>query len=279
MILNNYLAMKLIKPRVKEPLTPEFVFELHRQLAEDTLDDPACAGRLRGPDEEVVVGDAEGTVFHRPPASGELRGRLEAMCRFANDETPGEFIHPLVRAMLLHFWLAYDHPFVDGNGRTARALFYWAGLHHGYWLLEFISISRIVLRSRGDYYRAFLYSETDHNDATYFLLNQARVIDEAVTDLRAWVARKAKETKRFEERIRGLQAFNHRQQALLIHALKHPKAEFEIRRHQHDHQVVYQTARTDLLALEKRRLLTRSTRGKTVIFKPVLDLESRLDQP
>ncbi len=51
------------------------------------------------------------------------------------------FIHPVIRAILLHFMLAYDHPFVDGTGRTARALFYWSMAHQGYWLMDFISIT------------------------------------------------------------------------------------------------------------------------------------------
>jgi Fic family protein len=63
-------------------------------------------------------------VFHTPPPAAELPARLEAMCDFANSKTPDTFIHPVVRGIFLHFWLAYDHPFVDGNGRTARALFY-----------------------------------------------------------------------------------------------------------------------------------------------------------
>src|SRR5205814_10028127 len=53
--------------------------------------------------------------------------------------------HPMVRSMILHFWLAYDHPFVDGNGRTARALFYWSMLRNGYWMFEYITISKIIL--------------------------------------------------------------------------------------------------------------------------------------
>ena len=61
-------------------------------------------------------------------------------------EIAGGFIHPMIRSIILHFWLAYDHPFVDGNGRTARALFYWSMLRHGYWLFEFISISQIILK-------------------------------------------------------------------------------------------------------------------------------------
>jgi len=57
---------------------------------------------------------------------------MEAMCAFVNGRDTEPFIHPAIRAMILHFWLAYDHPFVDGNGRTARALFYWAMLRPGH---------------------------------------------------------------------------------------------------------------------------------------------------
>ncbi|MBS1153249.1 MAG: filamentation induced By protein Fic, partial [Myxococcaceae bacterium] len=157
-------------------------------------------------------------------------------------------------------------------------LFYWAALRHGYWMFEFISISRVLLRSPTDYYRAFLFAETDHNDATYFLLHQARVIEEAVIDLRAWVSNQTKETRRFEDRIKGLKALNHRQQALLIQAVKHPKAELTIQRHRTDQGVVYQTARTDLLDLERRKLLVRTKRGKQWVFKPVENLEQRLER-
>ncbi len=276
MVLNNFRAMRLTKTLAKVPLTEDLVFQLHRAVTADTLDDDASSGRLRRDDEEVVVGDNQGVVFHRPPPARELKRRLAAMCAFANDEREELFIHPIVRAMLLHFWLAYDHPFVDGNGRTARALFYWAALRHGYWMFEFISISRVLLRSPTNYYRAFLYSETDHNDATYFLLHQAKVIEEAVGDLRAWVSSKTKEARRFEARTKGLEALNHRQQAVLIHAIKHPGVQLTIQRHQTEHGVVYQTARTDLLELERRKLLKRSLMGRQLVFKPIENLEQQI---
>jgi Fic family protein len=56
---------------------------------------------------------------------------------------PDKFIHPVVRAIILHFMIGCGHLFVDGNGRTARALFYWSVLHQKYRLMEFISISCI----------------------------------------------------------------------------------------------------------------------------------------
>jgi Fic family protein len=174
MILNNYRTMQRIRELKDQPLTPQLVLDLHRLVSQATLADPADAGRLRAPGKVVVVDDAYGTVFHVPQAAGELEQRLELLCRFANGETPAVFLHPVVRAITLHFWLAYDHPFCDGNGRTARALFYWAMLHQCYWLFEFISISSVINKARGRYASSCLLSESDDNDLTFFLLDLLR---------------------------------------------------------------------------------------------------------
>src|SRR5665213_1500746 len=148
MILKNYHTMQRIRALRDSPLTPELVLEIHQCVTKNTLDRPDAAGRLRREDEEVrVEEDITGVVFHVPPPAAELPARLDAMCAFANGESPDYFIHPIIRAIILHFWLAYDHPFVDGNGRTARALFYWFMLRHGYWHFEVISISEIILKA------------------------------------------------------------------------------------------------------------------------------------
>lgn len=170
MILNNYKTMRRITAIKQESLSPDMVFEIHRLVTDKTLDDPSAAGRFRKPNEQRVVGNEYGQVYHTPPLAEELPGRLEAMCNFGNTQIPEYFIHPVMRAIILHFWLAYDHPFVDGNGRTARALFYWMLLHAKYWLFEFISISHILRKAPIKYARSFLYTETDDNDLTYFIV-------------------------------------------------------------------------------------------------------------
>ena len=121
MILNNFRTMQKIREWKDLPLTPELVFDIHRLVTDNTMEDPTAAGRLRREDEKRVVADDTGEVYHDPPDARELPARLEAMCAFANGATPDNFIHPAVRAVLLHFWLAYDHPFVDGNKRIAFA--------------------------------------------------------------------------------------------------------------------------------------------------------------
>ena len=65
--------------------------------------------------------------------------------------------------------IGYVHPFKDGNGRTARALFYWFLLKKGYALVKNISISRVILESRTQYDKAFLKTEKDDNDLNYFI--------------------------------------------------------------------------------------------------------------
>src|SRR5439155_13308472 len=182
-------------------------------------------------------------------------GRLDALCAFANDvrsQAEGSaksFIHPAVRSILLHFWLAYDHPFVDGNGRTARALFYWSMLRQGYWLFEFVSISEILVKAPAQYATSFLYTEIDNNDATYFLLYQCEVIRRAITSLHDYIDRKSKELRETEAVLRGTTELNHRQQALITHALRHPGTRYTIEGHRRSHAIVYETARHDLMAL------------------------------
>ena len=276
MILNNFRTMQRIRELKDHSLTPQLVLDLHRLVSEKTLDDPADAGRLRPPGMEVVVDDIYGTVFHVPPAATELEARLEQLCRFANGETPAVFIHPVVRAITLHFWLAYDHPFCDGNGRTARALFYWSMLKQGYWLFEFISISSVINQARARYERSFLLCETDDNDLTYFLLAQVTVIQQAITNLHAYLERKANEVAVLQRRLEGMDGLNHRQLALLRHALRHAGFRYTVLSHQTSHGVSNQTARSDLQKLAGRGLLTQEKDGKRDFFRVPADLPARL---
>lgn len=276
MIVNNYRAMLIVRGWREQPLTVERVLDLHRIVTEGTLDDPDAAGRIQRPDEQrVSIVDPDGRVVFRPPPADQLPARADAMVAFANGSGLDGFIHPVVRSILLHFWLAHDHPFEDGNGRTARALFYWSMLHHGYWLTEFLSISRILREAPMPYARAFQYTETDERDTTYFILHQLSVILRAVDELQEYLRRKMREKRELERVIRHLD-LNHRQIDLLAHALKHADADVTFRSHQRSHRVAYQSARTDVLDLERRGLLYRRQVGKAFHFAPVPDIEERL---
>lgn len=277
MILNNYNTMRHIGVLKDRELTPDLVLEIHRRITQGTLDDPGAEGRLRGIDEDIVVSsEDDGTIYHWPPHASELPGRLKTMCSFGNGDSSSNFVHPVIRSIVLHFWLAYDHPFVDGNGRTARALFYWSMLRHGYWLFEFISISEVLLKARKQYYMAFLHTETDDNDLTYFILHQLDVVYRSMEALHRYIERKSREVGEIAAMMKRSRNFNHRQQALLAHAVRHPAYRYSIEGHRLSHGVVYQTARADLMSLARRGLLQKLKVGKTLYFEPVSDIASRL---
>jgi len=271
MIFNNYQAMEHLRQLKDEKITPEHILELHRIITLDTLDAPADAGRLRASDDVNVVDVRDGKLLHQPPCFKELPERLERLCQFANDDADSSpFVHPVVRAILLHFMIGYDHPFADGNGRTARALFYWSMARSGYWLMEFLSISQFLRSAPRQYVQAYLYTESDRNDTTYFVLHQLEIVRRSITGLHDYLGRKIQEQREAEQlliKAGQLRAqLNHRQLALLTHALKHPGEIYRVAKHQAVHDVVYQTARADLLGLDKLGLLMKIKQGNAFVF-------------
>jgi Fic family protein len=63
----------------------------------------------------------EGHILHLPPQLRKFR-MIGQFCSFANEESEDEFIHPVIKGILLHFWL-YIHPFMDGNGERRGPFF------------------------------------------------------------------------------------------------------------------------------------------------------------
>jgi Fic family protein len=279
MIANNYRALQFMREEMGEQLTPETILELHRIVTEGTLDDPKDAGRIQRPGEErVAVYDRDdGRVIHRPPPAEQLPERMSLLCAFANQgDDSDQFIHPVIRAILLHFWLAYDHPFEDGNGRTARILFFWLMRNRGYWLAEYLPISRFIRTAPAKYARAFMETETDQGDTTYFLLHQMQVIERAIEDLHVYLKRKIDEVHDVEKALQSTDGMNHRQLALLSDAVRHPDGSYSLGGHAASHGVTHETARSDLASLVDRGLLVRRRVGREYRFEPTLNLPERL---
>jgi len=93
MILNNDQTITWLRDQKDRPLSPEFVLDIHRRVTAGTFEDDGDSGRLRRPDENVLVVDArDNEVMHVPPPAEQLPTRLERMCDFANAaDSDGEF--------------------------------------------------------------------------------------------------------------------------------------------------------------------------------------------
>jgi Fic family protein len=264
MILNNYQAMQWIVENKNAPFTIENIKKLHSILTKSTLANAAEEGAFRATDDVDVVDAQTGRIVYTPPKSKNLDQLMTDLCLFGNNhEKQPFFIHPITKAIILHFLIGYIHPFADGNGRTARILFYWYLLKKGYWLIEYMSVSRIILNSKAQYARAYLYTERDSNDLTYFLMYNLKAIHIALEDLKLYIGRKTTEKQNVLALLRNT-SFNDRQIAIVQEIIQDPTIYFTVTQVQNKFGVSNQTARNDLAnlvengVLEERRSLKKS---------------------
>ena len=261
MIANNYQTIRFIVDNKETPLTPELVFHIHYLMTEKTLENPEDAGRLRTNDNVVVEDGITHEVVHTPPPYQELPEFVEELCRYFNETDAKVFVHPIVRGIIIHFMIAYMHPFVDGNGRTARALFYWYMLKQGYWLMEYMSVSRVIASSKKSYEKAYQYVESDFMDVGYFIMYNLKVLDKAFKQLQAYIKKKQDE-KMLANTFLQLGDINERQAQIIRMFIDNPNEVLTVKDVQAKFLITPTTAKSDLMGLVQRGLLAEISFNK-----------------
>lgn len=257
MIFNNYQTINFIVSHKNEPLTEELLLQVHRLMTEKTLDNPNDAGRFRTNDNVVVEDGITHEIVHILPTYTEIPEFIKTLCDFVDvtDDSAGKFIHPIIKGIIVHFMIAYVHPFVDGNGRTARALFYWYMVKQGYWLTEYLSVSRVISRSKKKYEKTFLYAEADGLDIGYFINYNLEVLDKAFKELQSYIKRKQQERMTANAFLR-LGNINQRQAQIIQLYYDDPKLMLTVKDVQVKFMVTPTTAKTDIIGLVDRGLLS-----------------------
>jgi len=254
MIANNYNTIQYIVEHKDEPLTEETLLHIHRLMTEKTMDNPEDTGRFRTNDKVVVADMVEGDIIYTPPSFQEIPEFVESLCDFFNNDNPRTFIHPIIRGIIVHFMLAFMHPFADGNGRTARALFYWYMLKEKYWLTEYMSISRVIAKSKPSYEKSFRYVENDGNDIGYFVAYNLRALNISFQQLTDYIQRKQREKKAATSfMIAG--NINYRQAMILQRLKEEPNTIMTVKDVQEQFSVSSMTARKDLSDLVQQGYL------------------------
>ena len=258
MIYNNYQTILYITEHKDEQLTPENILLIHRSMTEKTLKDNNDIGRFRNENDDVVVENKiTGEVVHTPPHASEIPEFINELCCFFNNSKSkdGIFIHPIIRGIIIHFMFAYMHPFVDGNGRTARALFYWYMLKEKYWLTEYMSISRVITMSKRQYEDAFLYTELDGHDIGYFVSYNLHVLELSFRQLKNYIEKKQKE-KRAANVFIMTGNINERQAQIIQYFIDNPDSVVTVKEMQIRFSITPMTARHDLSDLVAKNYLS-----------------------
>ena len=277
MILNNYITMMYIKENTQpnQPLTLEFILDIHGKMTKDTLEKKEYEGVLRTDNEVKVYSRDEGQLLYEPPDYSNINELLKQVCIFANTESADLYLHPIVKAIVLHYLIGYIHPFNDGNGRTARALFYWYLKSQRYDWLEYVAVSTAIKNAPVKYARAYIYSETDHNDITYFVNFNLKQLDIALRSFEKYIEKTKSENKKIIETIKNNPNLNFRQADVIITLNKNERT-ITVKEMQERYKITYQTARTDLLGLTELGYLHKHTRGKQFVF--LLDKDKCIEQ-
>lgn len=176
MIANVYDALVAARDDACLPLSFAKILWLHGIVGRNAMDDPADAGAFRRSD-DIVVGNAlTGEVIYRPPPAALVPRLVDDLCAWHNDADE----EPFVKAVLLHYFTGWIHPFADGNGRTARVLFAWSCARHaglaGIWHL---SLSSVIAQDWRPYNKGYRLSQQSGN-VTPFLERQAMYLERAL---------------------------------------------------------------------------------------------------
>jgi Fic family protein len=167
-VLNYLDVLKNIKILIKNSsITEKDILNIHHMVTKKTLNNPADSGVYRN--RYVVVGNRfTGEVFFRPPQNQEVPGLVKDLLSWINSKESKE-LDTVIEAGVIHYELVRIHPFVDGNGRTARVLAVLILYLRGFDTNQFFCLDDYYDSDRPAYYKALQSVKPDILDLTNWL--------------------------------------------------------------------------------------------------------------
>ena len=268
MILNNYYGLQFVLSNLNKDLNKSTFLELHKIITKDTLSEEDYSEEYRNGPVFITFEDAiKQEPLYVAPDSTEVEKLMDDLFVFINDETDANFIHPIIKACILHFYIGYVHPFFDGNGRTARAFAYMYLLKKGYDFFKFFSISSVLNNKSKKYYKAFLDTEDYGSDITYFIVAYSEITLQALEDMIETIRKQSDvEVVQLHLEQEGV-ILNGRQQKFLPFMSKKESNIILIDDYKKKYKVSYETARRDLMELADLGIMEVIKRGKKNVFK------------
>lgn len=150
-----------------KPFTLADLLEIHKVVTRDTLEDPSYEGILR-PVQVIIGNPVTREVTFRPPDTEEVPGLIEDFLEWFNSSEI-DTLDPVVAAGLTHYELVRIHPFVDGNGRTARIMATMLLYKRGFDLKRFFALDDYYDHDRNSYYTALQTVDPETLNVTEWL--------------------------------------------------------------------------------------------------------------
>ena len=219
-VLNYYDCLEFISKsaKAKKSITEKLIKEIHSINMKGIF-----KGKLKGYYREaqnVIMDSATRRVVYMPPEAKEVGSLMKNLVDWLAKQKD---IHPVIKAGIVHYQFVTIHPFMDGNGRTARALATYILYSSGYDLKQFISLDEYYSDNRSRYYGELQkcqgknYYDNPDADITswleYFIYGAAVVFEEVKN--KAVESGEKRAVKLPEGKIRLLENIGPRERKLL----------------------------------------------------------------
>lgn len=261
MVKNNYDALAWVLEHLEEPITEETVIRIAKIITRNAAEVQEDGYRTG----QVFINNAEGPVYIPPEASA-----VPAMMAKLIDFIHTSELHPVLKACIAHFYLVYVHPFGDGNGRTARALSLMMLLQSGYGFFRYFSISDIVAKERGKYYRSMKNVEDSDGDMTYFIDCYSGMLAGTVRHMEEHLVKHVLAGQKMKQ-LKAEGKLNDRQNKGIGWLLESGRNRITVEEWKKKYKTAVETARQDLLVLCEQGLMVRSMEGRKAVFRIELD--------
>lgn len=165
----NYLRVleNIDKSSDGKKITEKNILNIHKQLTQETLENPSDCGAYRN--RYVVVGNRlTGEIIFRPPLNEDVPNLVKAMIAWLNS-AEAKALDPVIEAGIAHYEFVRIHPFVDGNGRTARVLATLILYLRGFDAKQFFSLDDYYDSDRPAYYKTLQSVDQKTLDLTNWL--------------------------------------------------------------------------------------------------------------
>lgn len=152
-------------------ITEKNIYKLYQMTIGEFLseDDKLVNGNFYRHDSVYIMSDK---IEHTGIDSKKLNEYMSNLVKFINQK---DDINDLIKAVIIHFYIGYLHPYFDGNGRMARLIHLWYLIQQGYTTALFIPFSKLIKKNKNKYYNAYTLVEEnakylDAIDVTPFIL-------------------------------------------------------------------------------------------------------------
>ncbi|MFT4270523.1 MAG: Fic family protein [Pantoea sp.] len=270
MIMGNWRLMQHIVTMGDAPLTRDDILAIHHIACADINDEKYHPGEVRL-NNDIFVAGRDGEIIHQPPDYQQLEGMLDDLCQQVQ-HLEAQGVHPLLVACILHFAIGYIHPFSDGNGRTARGLFYHHLIRRGYSAFRYISISKLLKAAAVKYGISYLYTETDEMDLTYFIQFQCEVVVRAVNAFTEQLTTLHQERAQMTQWVEANLTLSRGELDIMAMALHAPGSLLSATGVKARLGIADNTARSRLKSLAERGILRPLKEGKGTVYQAPVSL-------